>query len=71
MYDNSLAALNAEVGDLLTERLGAETVVEVGLNDGSRVIAAFGEDRILAPGTEIGLAFDPRQAHLFAEGDRP
>ncbi|MCB1498726.1 MAG: sn-glycerol-3-phosphate ABC transporter ATP-binding protein UgpC [Bauldia sp.] len=55
----------------LTERLGAETVVEVGLNDGSRVIAAFGEDRILAPGTEIGLAFDPRQAHLFAEGDRP
>jgi multiple sugar transport system ATP-binding protein len=52
---------------VLTERLGAETVVEVGLNDGSRVIAALGEDRILEPGTEIGLGFDPGQAHLFAE----
>ncbi|MEQ8697875.1 MAG: sn-glycerol-3-phosphate ABC transporter ATP-binding protein UgpC [Bauldia litoralis] len=52
---------------LLTERLGAETVVEVGLKDGTRVIAALGEDRVLEPGIEIGLGFDPAQAHLFAE----
>jgi multiple sugar transport system ATP-binding protein len=52
---------------VLTERLGAETVVEVGLKDGSRVIAALGEDMVLKPGLEIGLRFDPAQAHLFAE----
>ena len=51
----------------LTERLGAETVVEVELKDGSTIIAALGEDKVLSPGTEIGLAFDPAQAHLFAE----
>jgi len=52
---------------MLTERLGAETVVEVGLKDGSRVIATIGEDRVLKLGVEIGLGFDPTQAHLFAE----
>ena len=51
----------------LTERLGAETVVEVRLADGSRVIAAIGEDKVLEPGTKIGLAFDPAQAHLFPQ----
>ncbi|MBQ2260941.1 MAG: sn-glycerol-3-phosphate ABC transporter ATP-binding protein UgpC [Loktanella sp.] len=51
----------------LTERLGAETVVEVMLKDGEKVIAALAEDRILAPGTEIGLRFDAAQAHLFAD----
>ncbi len=51
----------------LTERLGSETVVDVALRDGSKVIAAIGEDRVLAPGTEIGLRFDPAQAHLFDE----
>ncbi len=53
---------------VLTERLGAETVVEIGLKDGSKVIAALGEDKVLEPGVEIGLRFDPAQAHLFAEG---
>jgi multiple sugar transport system ATP-binding protein len=51
----------------LTERLGAETVVEVNLKDGTSVIAALGEDRVLQAGAEIGLGFDPAQAHLFAE----
>jgi multiple sugar transport system ATP-binding protein len=50
----------------LTERLGSETVVEVNLKDGSSIIAALGEDRVLQPGSEIGLRFDPEQAHLFA-----
>jgi len=52
---------------MLTERLGAETVVEVGLKDGTSIIAALNEDRMLQPGTEIGLRFDPGQAHLFNE----
>lgn len=57
--------LHGTVG--LSERLGAETVVEVVLRDGSRIIAAIGEDRVLKPGSEIDLRFDSAQAHLFAE----
>jgi multiple sugar transport system ATP-binding protein len=49
----------------LTERLGSETVVEVALRDGSNVIAALAEDRVLEPGTEVGLRFDEQRAHLF------
>ena len=53
----------------LTERLGAETVLEIALKDGSTIIAALGEDRMLAPGSEVGLNFDPAQGHLFAPDD--
>ena len=49
----------------LTERLGSETVMDVGLKDGSRIVAAIAEDRVMEPGTEIGLTFDAGQAHLF------
>ena len=49
----------------LTERLGAETIVEVRLKDGSRLIAAIAEDKVFEPGSEIGLSFDPAQAQLF------
>jgi len=52
---------------VLTERLGSETVVEVNLRDGSKVIAALGEDWVVAPGAEIGLSFNPSKAHLFAD----
>jgi len=51
----------------LTERLGSETVVDVAMTDGTKFIAALAEDLVLEQGTEIGLAFDTRQAHLFAE----
>ena len=51
----------------LTERLGSETIVDVAMKDGTKIIAALSEDRVLEPGTEIGLTFDPTQAHLFAE----
>lgn len=51
---------------VLTERLGSETVVDIGLHDGSTIIAAIAEDRVLAAGTGIGLTFDAAQAHLFA-----
>ncbi|TKW66030.1 MAG: sn-glycerol-3-phosphate ABC transporter ATP-binding protein UgpC [Paracoccus denitrificans] len=50
----------------LTERLGTETVLDLELRDGSRIIAAIAEDRVLNPGEEIGLRFDPAEAHLFA-----
>ena len=56
---------------VLTERLGAETVVEVALLDKTRIIAAVAEDRVMAPGEEIGLRFDPGQAHLFEDAPLP
>jgi len=51
----------------LTERLGAETIVDVAMKDGSKIIAALSEDQVLEPGSEIGLSFDTAQAHLFSE----
>ena len=51
----------------LTERLGAETVIDITLRDGSSIIAAVAEDRVLQPGTEIGLNFEATRAHLFAD----
>ena len=50
----------------LTERLGAETVIEVRLTDGSNLIVALARDATFAIGTEISLAFDPAMARLFA-----
>lgn len=50
----------------LTERLGTETVVDLSLADGSKMIASFDEDLVLQPNARIDLTFDPKQAHLFA-----
>ena len=36
------------------------------LSGGQRQRVAIAEDKIYAPGTEIGLRFDPVRAHLFA-----
>jgi multiple sugar transport system ATP-binding protein len=52
---------------VLTERLGSETVVDIALRDGGNIIAAISEDRVMEPGTEIGLTFDTAQAHLFPD----
>jgi multiple sugar transport system ATP-binding protein len=49
----------------LTERLGAETVVEVALATGKPVIAALSRDAVFPIGTAVALEFDPTQAHLF------
>ncbi len=54
----------------LTERLGSETVVDVALPTGDKIIAALPEDRILAHGTEASFEFEPGQAHLFPEVER-
>lgn len=51
----------------LVERLGTETVVNVELTRGGRVVVALSEDKPLELGSEIALNFDPDQAHLFAE----
>ncbi len=49
----------------LTERLGAETVVEVALRNGKAVIAALSHDAVYPIGSAVDLGFDPAQAHLF------
>ena len=63
LVEPSDGILNGKV--ILTERLGAETIIEILLKDGKRVIAAISEDQILSNGKEIGLQFDPKQVHLF------
>ena len=50
----------------LTERLGTETVINVAMEDGSKLITSLSEDVILDAGTKISLTFEPERAHLFA-----
>lgn len=50
----------------LAERLGIETVVDVALKDGTRILVSLAEDRVFEPGQEIHLDFAPERAHLFA-----
>ena len=49
----------------LTERLGAETVVEIMLKDGNPLIATLSHDAVFPLGAEVNLNFDPTKAHLF------
>ena len=49
----------------LTERLGAETIVNLRMKDGSQIIAALGEDAVYDLGREVSLTFDTARAHLF------
>jgi len=63
---------NADTGKLhgkviLTERLGSETIIDVTLADGTKIIAALSEDSIQEPGTAVHFDFDPSQAHIFPE----
>jgi multiple sugar transport system ATP-binding protein len=51
----------------LTERLGSETVVDVKLADGNKIIAALAQDTLLPAGTNVSFDFDPLQAHVFPE----
>ncbi len=55
----------------LTERLGAETVIEVTLRDGSALIAALSRDAVYPLGSDMDLTFDPAEAHVFTESDAP
>ena len=49
----------------LTERLGSETVVDLTLGDGARLIAALARDAVFPIGANLGLTFDAAQAHIF------
>ena len=51
---------------VLTERLGAETIVEAMTTDGKPLIVALARDAKFAIGSQISLRFDPEFAHLFA-----
>jgi multiple sugar transport system ATP-binding protein len=61
---SSAGALHGNIS--LVERLGTETVVNVELARGGRIVAALSEDAPLQVGSEIALTFDPAKAHLFA-----
>ena len=52
---------------ILTERLGTDTILDMELPDGQRIISSLSKDRIFEPGTQTGLRFAPEQAHFFAE----
>ncbi|WP_342076922.1 sn-glycerol-3-phosphate ABC transporter ATP-binding protein UgpC [Yoonia sp. SS1-5] len=52
---------------ILSERLGSETVIDIALADGGKVIAALAEDSIQKPGAVTNFDFDPNQAHIFPE----
>ena len=49
----------------LAERLGSETVVQIGLQNGATLIAAMPRDAEFKLGAEVGLTFDPAEAHIF------
>ncbi len=51
----------------VSERLGTETVVDVALAQGTRLMAALAEDVILTPGAPVAFGFDGYKAHVFAE----
>ncbi|EKE69385.1 ABC transporter ATP-binding protein [Celeribacter baekdonensis] len=51
----------------LTERLGSETVVEVKLADGSKIIAALPQDMMLEPGSNVSFDFAVELAHAFPD----
>ena len=52
---------------ILTERLGSETVVNLSVADGSKLIAAISEDAVLVPGADMSWTFDPALSHAFPE----
>ena len=49
----------------LVERLGTETVVNIELNSGGRIVVALEGDRPFDLGSELLLGFEPERAHLF------
>ncbi len=53
----------------LTERLGAETVIDLTLSNGKSLILTMAQDAIFATGTPAAVQFDPALAHLFAPDD--
>ncbi|MCL4187597.1 MAG: sn-glycerol-3-phosphate ABC transporter ATP-binding protein UgpC [Rhodobacteraceae bacterium] len=52
----------------LVERLGAETVVSLRLDDGTQLLASIPQDVAIRPGGSATFHVDPAAAHLFAAG---
>ena len=63
--DVSDSFLEGEV--ILTERLGTDTIVDMELRNGERVICSLSEDRVFEPGARVGIRFSPDRAHFFDE----
>ena len=42
-------------------------MVELTLEDGTNLMAALAQDKILTPGETVAFDFDGAQAHVFAE----
>lgn len=51
----------------VSERLGTETVLELAMEDGTKLIAALAQDAILKPGETVAFDFDGAKAHVFPE----
>ena len=49
----------------LSERLGTETVLDITLADGNKVIASINEDKVFEVDEEISLCFDNEKVHVF------
>lgn len=49
----------------LSERLGTETVLDITLADGNKIIASINEDKVFEVDEEISLCFDIEKAHIF------
>ena len=49
----------------LVERLGTETVLNVELTAGGRIVVALDGDRPFDLGSELLVGFEPERAHLF------
>lgn len=49
----------------LSERLSTETVLDITLADGNKVIASISEDKVFEINEEISLCFDIEKVHIF------
>jgi len=51
---------------VLTERLGAETIVNLRTESGEQALAVIPQDESFTPGSTVTFHFDPASTHLFA-----
>jgi multiple sugar transport system ATP-binding protein len=50
----------------LSERLGSETILEITLPDGVRLVVALSRDAVFVRSQPVTLLLQPEAAHLFA-----
>ena len=54
----------------LVERLGSETIIQLMTSDDRNVLCSVNYDQTFAQGQQLGLDFNPKSAHLFAQEER-